>query len=144
MNRWEFAQQTLPEQAGRATWTCTRVESWDGRGRVVVAWEGPDARSRPVRVPGPTSEDTAACSRFGQHLLAGTYWTAPSGARYYLAVGSRALTTVTARGPVSAAVRGQVLAVRTNATGQVRLTGTVPGSGELRGWGEEQRESGGS
>ncbi|MFB7545303.1 hypothetical protein ACFC0N_35995 [Streptomyces zaomyceticus] len=144
VNRWEFARQTLPEQAGRATWTCIRVESWDGRGRVEVAWEGPDARSRPVRVPGPTPEDTAACSRFGQHLLAGTYWTAPSGARYYLAAGSRALTTVTARGPVSAAVRGQVLAVRTDATGQVRLTGTVPGSGELRGWGEEQREPGGS
>ncbi|MFD4370698.1 hypothetical protein [Streptomyces sp. NPDC058486] len=138
VNRWEFAQQTLPERAGRATWTCTRAESWDGRARVTVAWEGPDPRSRPtpVRASGPPPPDTAACSRFGQHLLAGTYWTAPSGARYYLAAGSRALTTITARGPVSATVRGQILAVRTNATGQVRLTGSVPGSGELRGWGE--------
>ncbi|MBP2586992.1 DNA-directed RNA polymerase specialized sigma24 family protein [Streptomyces sp. PvR006] len=144
VNRWEFAQQTLPERAGRATWTCTRAESWDGRGRVAVAWEGPDARSRPVRVPGPAPEDTAACSRFGQHLLAGTYWTAPSGARYYLAAGSRAVTAITARGPVAATVRGPALAVRTNTTGSVRLTGTVPGSGELRGWGEEETDSGGS
>ncbi|WP_055602122.1 hypothetical protein, partial [Streptomyces aureus] len=144
VNRWEFARQTLPERAGRATWTCTRSENWDGRGRATVAWEGQDARSRPVRVPGPAPEDTAACSRFGQHLLAGTYWTAPSGTRYLLAAGSRAVTTVTARGPVSATVRGQVLAVRTNAAGQVRLTGTVPGSGELRGWGEPERGSGGS
>ncbi|MCX5231197.1 hypothetical protein [Streptomyces sp. NBC_00233] len=144
VNRWEFARQTLPERAGRATWTCTRAESWDGRGRVAVAWEGPDAHSRPVRVPGPAPEDTAACSRFGQHLLAGTYWTAPSGARYYLAGGSRAVTAITARGPVSATVRGQALAVRTDTADEVRLTGTVPGSGELRGWGEAERESGGS
>lgn len=148
VNRWEFAQQTLPERAGRATWTCTRAESWDGRGRVAVAWEGPDARSRPVPVPGPAPEDTAACSRFGQHLLAGTYWTAPSGARYYLAAGSRAVTAITARGPVSATVRGPVLAVRANTNGSVRLTGTVPGSGsgsgELRGWGEEETDPGGS
>ncbi|WP_079188227.1 hypothetical protein [Streptomyces sp. CB02009] len=146
VNRWEFAQQTLPERAGRAIWTCTRAESWDGRGRVAVAWEGPDARSRPVTVPGPEPEDTAACSRFGQHLLAGTYWTAPSGARYYLAAGSRAVTAITARGPVSATVRGPVLAVRANTTGSVRLTGTVPGSGsgELRGWGEEEMNPGGS
>ncbi|MFK4197188.1 hypothetical protein ACI2LO_34680, partial [Streptomyces sp. NPDC033754] len=64
-------------------------------------------------------------------------------ARYFLAAGSRALTSVTARGPVSATARGQVLAVRTNAGGQVRLTGTLPGSGELRGWGEEHGGPGG-
>ncbi|WP_314614074.1 hypothetical protein [Streptomyces stackebrandtii] len=146
VNRWEFARQTLPERAGRATWTCTRAEGWDGRARVAVAWEGSSASARPtpVPVPGRPPADTAACSRFGQHLLAGTYWTAPSGARYFLAAGSRALTTVTARGPVSATARGQVLAVRTNAGGQVRLTGTLPGSGELRGWGEEHGGPGGS
>ncbi|MFE9044765.1 hypothetical protein ACFYOG_28170 [Streptomyces sp. NPDC007818] len=145
VNRWEFARQALPEGAGLATWTCTRAERWDGRARVEVAWERPDARSRPtpVRAPGPPPPDTAACSRFGQHLLAGTYWTAPSGARYYLAAGSRALTAITARGPVSATVRGRVLAVRTHADGPVRLTGAVPGSGELRGWGEPERAPGG-
>ncbi|MFD2009512.1 hypothetical protein [Streptomyces narbonensis] len=140
VNRWEFAQQTLPERAGRATWTCTRAENWDGRARVTVAWEGPDTRTgpTPVRPPGTQAAHTAACSRFGQHVLAGTYWTAPSGARYYLAAGSRALTTVTARGPVSATVRGRVLAVRTNAAGPVRLTGRLPGTADLRGWGETE------
>ncbi|MGW2302598.1 hypothetical protein [Streptomyces sp. NPDC001809] len=144
VNRWEFARQALPERAGPATWTCTRADLWNGRGRVTVAWEGPDPRGRPVRVPGPTSEDTAACSRFGQHLLAGAYWTAPSGARYYLAAGSRALTAVTADGPVSASVRGRFLAVRTDAAGPVRLTGTMPGSDGLPGWGEPETESGDS
>ncbi|MFF8835618.1 hypothetical protein [Streptomyces sp. NPDC015130] len=146
VNRWEFAQQTLPERAGRATWTCTRAENWDGRARVEVAREDQDARIRPtpVRSPGPRPLYTAECSRFGQHVLAGAYWTAPSGARYYLAAGSRALTTVTARGPVAATVRGRVLAVRTNATGPVHLTGTVPGgAGELRGWGEVEEGPGG-
>lgn len=144
VNRWEFAQQALPEGAGRATWTCTRAEGWDGRARVAVAWEGPGRSTWPtqVRVPGRAPADTAACSRFGQHLLAGTYWTAPSGARYFLAAGSRALTAVTARGPVSATARGPVLAVRTNASGRVRLTGTVPGSGEIGGWGEETGSGG--
>lgn len=144
VNRWEFAQQTLPERAGRATWTCTRAENWDGRARVTVAWEGPDRRSgpAPVRPAGTRPAHTAACSRFGQHVLAGAYWTAPSGARYYLAAGSRALTAVTARGPVSATVRGRVLALRTNAAGPVRLTGTLPGSAELRGWGEAEEGSG--
>ncbi|MGW6536883.1 hypothetical protein ACWGBV_23120 [Streptomyces sp. NPDC055051] len=146
VNRWEFAQQDLPERAGRATWTCTRAEGWDGRARVEVAWERPGAGDRPTPVPasGPPPSDTAACSRFGQHLLAGAYWTAPSGARYYLAAGSRALTAITARGPVSATARGQTLAVRTDAEGRVRLTGTVPGPDELPGWGEPERVSDGS
>ncbi|MDV5143738.1 hypothetical protein R1T08_05480 [Streptomyces sp. SBC-4] len=78
VNRWEFAQQTLPERAGRATWTCTRAESWDGRARVAVAWEGPDARSRPtpVRVPArrPRTRRRAAAS-------AGTCWRGRIGRR---------------------------------------------------------------
>ncbi|MFI8288272.1 hypothetical protein ACIGBL_03905 [Streptomyces sp. NPDC085614] len=135
VNRWEFARQQLPEGAGAATWTCTRADSWTGHGRVDVAFEDPAGRARPVAGTAPRGADTAACGRFGQHLLAGTYWTAPSGAGYYLAAGSRRLTGVAAEGAVSAAVRGPVLAVRTSARGPVRLTGRLSDGGELRGWG---------
>ncbi|MEV4947049.1 hypothetical protein [Streptomyces sp. NPDC053755] len=136
VNRWEFAEHPLPGGVGRATWTCTRAEDGEGRARVSVAVEATSGTTRPVPGPVPEPTDTAACSRFGQHVLAGTYWTAPSGARHYLAAGSRRLTGVTARGAVSASVRGPLLAVRTTAEGPVRLTGTVPGAGEVRGWGE--------
>ncbi|MEU4266824.1 hypothetical protein [Streptomyces sp. NPDC026092] len=135
VNRWEFAQQSLPEQRGRATWTCLRAENWEGRGRVAVAMEEPSGARHAVPGPSPVPADTAACSRFGQHVLAGTYWVAPSGARHYLAAGSRRLTSVTAGGAVSATARGPLLAVRATTNGPVTLTGTVPGSGELRGWG---------
>ncbi|MGW7433512.1 hypothetical protein ACWGIN_28720 [Streptomyces sp. NPDC054861] len=138
VNRWEFAVQPLPGNAGRATWTCTRAEDWAGRARVAVALEAPTGTTRPVPGPTPSPPDTAACGRFGQHLLAGTYWTAPSGTRYYLAAGSRRLTAVTARGAVSATGRGPLLVVPTTADGPVRLTGRLADDGELRGWGEPE------
>ncbi|MEU8523848.1 hypothetical protein [Streptomyces sp. NPDC048577] len=135
VNRWEFARQSLPERAGAATWTCVRADTWAGRGRVTVALEEPTGRNRPVTGTPPPTGDTAACGRFGQHLLAGTYWTAPSGVRYYLAAGSRHLTAVTVRGAVSATARGPALAVRSGADGPVRLTGRLSDGAELRGRG---------
>ncbi|MFJ3583343.1 hypothetical protein ACIPPS_14065 [Streptomyces sp. NPDC090127] len=140
VNRWEFARQSLPERGGTADWTCLRAENWEGRARVTVAVDVPSGAALPVPGPRPEPADTAACGRFGQHMLAGTYWTAPSGARYYLAAGSRRLTSITVRGALSATARGPALAVRTDGDGDepIRLTGTPAGDGdELRGWGEE-------
>lgn len=136
VNRWEFARQSLPEKSGSATWTCLRAENWQGRARVTVALEPATGAGLPLRGPRPAPADTAACGRFGQHMLAGTFWTAPSGARYYLAAGSRHLTSVTVGGAVSATSRGPVLAVRAAGDGPVRLTGTLREAGELQGWGE--------
>ncbi|MFC8269954.1 hypothetical protein ACFUIZ_30170 [Streptomyces cinereoruber] len=130
VNRWEYAEQLLPDRAGRALWVCSRVETWEGSGRAAVSFEAPGGTA-----PRPVAElrDTAACGRFGQHVLAGTYWTAPSGARYLLAAGSRRLTGVTAGGAVTAAARGPFLAVRTTAEGPVRLTGRLPDGSALPG-----------
>ncbi|MFC8016075.1 hypothetical protein ACFUR9_38625, partial [Streptomyces cinereoruber] len=111
-------------------WVCSRVETWEGSGRAAVSFEAPGGTA-----PRPVAElrDTAACGRFGQHVLAGTYWTAPSGARYLFAAGSRRLTGVTAGGAVTAAARGPFLAVRTTAEGPVRLTGRLPDGSALPG-----------
>ncbi|MFE6224840.1 hypothetical protein [Streptomyces sp. NPDC057854] len=133
VNRWEFAAQELPERAGRALWTCLRAETWEGTGRVDVLLE------TPARVPAPprplvTVPDTAACGRFGQHVLAGGPWTAPSGTRYLLAAGSRHVTAITAGGAVRAHARGRLLAVRSAAEGAVVLDGRLAGGGVLRGW----------
>ncbi|MDX2296029.1 MULTISPECIES: hypothetical protein [Streptomyces] len=133
VNRWEFAAQELPERAGRALWACVRAETWEGTGRADVLLE------TPVRPPGPARPlasvpDTAACGRFGQHVLAGGPWTAPSGTRYLLAAGSRHVVGITAGGAVRAHARGAVLAVRSAAEGVVVLDGRLADGGVLRGW----------
>ncbi|MFE0701079.1 hypothetical protein [Streptomyces sp. NPDC058872] len=129
VNRWEFAAQDLPGRAGRALWVCSRADTWEGRGRADVSLELP-GRSVPVT----TVRNTAACGRFGQDVLAGTFWAAPTGTRYLLAAGSRRVTEITADAPVSADVRGRVLAVRADAMTPVRLTGRLPDGSPLPGW----------
>ncbi|MER7910718.1 hypothetical protein [Streptomyces sp. NPDC096068] len=130
VNRWEYAEQTLPERAGRARWVCSRVDTWEGSGRVAVSFEAPGGTA-----PRPVAElrDTAACGRFGQHVLAGTYWTARSGTRYLLAAGSRRLTGVTAGGAVTATARGPFLTARATGDGPVRLTGRLSDGSALTG-----------
>ncbi|MFH9725310.1 hypothetical protein ACH4M4_20430 [Streptomyces sp. NPDC017254] len=135
VNRWQFARQLLPEGAGLATWTCARAETWRGRARVTVTLDGPDGTVTALPGPARTPTDTAMCSRFGQDIAAGTYWQAPSGARYYLAAGSRRLTALAAEGAVEATAKGPAMAVRTDAGGGVRLTGTLIDGGRLPGWG---------
>ncbi|MFE5830053.1 hypothetical protein ACFQ8W_07345 [Streptomyces sp. NPDC056508] len=131
VNRWEYAEQPLPERAGRALWVCSRAETWEGSGRAAVSFEAPGGPA-----PRPVTElrDTAACGRFGQHVLAGVYWTAPSGTRYLLAAGSRRLTGVTAGGAVAATARGPFLTARAVAEGPVRLTGRLPDGSALPGF----------
>ncbi|MFC8172724.1 hypothetical protein [Streptomyces sp. NPDC057325] len=131
VNRWEYAEQPLPERAGRALWVCSRVETWEGSGRASVSFEAPGG---PAPRPVADLRDTAACGRFGQHVLAGAYWTAPSGTRYLLAAGSRRLTGVTAGGAVTATARGPFLAARAAAEGPARLMGRLPEGSVLPGF----------
>ncbi|MFI1655980.1 hypothetical protein ACH4ZU_13855 [Streptomyces sp. NPDC020472] len=138
VNRWEFAAQPLPEGAGRALWVCARADTWEGRGRADVTLEAA-GRSVPVT----TVRNTGACGRFGQDVLAGTVWSAPSGARHLLAAGSRRVVGVTAAGAVDAAARGPVLAARAGAAGRVRLTGRLVDGSSLPGWTARTGEGGG-
>ncbi|WP_327722065.1 hypothetical protein OG381_46740 [Streptomyces sp. NBC_00490] len=75
VNAWDFAEQDLPEGGSRAVWTCMRESSWRGPGyvRVTLRVAADGAKARPVsRV-----RSTALCSRFGQHIVAGTVWHSP-------------------------------------------------------------------
>lgn len=107
VNVWDFAGSELPDGAGRAVWTCTRASGWAGPGDVLVQLRLPAGPPQDVA----RSRDTAACGRFGQHLLAGTRWRSPADRWYLLAAGSREVVGITAAGAVRAEAAGRTLAV---------------------------------
>ncbi|MGP3690463.1 hypothetical protein ACTVZO_38195 [Streptomyces sp. IBSNAI002] len=107
VNLWDFARADLPEGAGQGLWSCVRATHWTGRGDVVVRLRPPGG-GQPVtaaKVPA-----TAACGRFGQHVLAAAVWRAPSGRAYQLAAGSREVSDITASGSVRARATGRTFA----------------------------------
>ncbi|MGW7070597.1 hypothetical protein ACWGII_31080 [Streptomyces sp. NPDC054855] len=126
VNQWEFAEQDLPERGGRAVWSCTRASTWRGPGDVLVQFRTSTASpTAPAKVVG-RARSTAACSRFGQHIVAGAPWTAPSGRHYLLAAGSREVEGIEVTGDVEATERGRTLAVKApknpDTTVRARLT----------------------
>ncbi|MEU3059342.1 hypothetical protein [Streptomyces subrutilus] len=106
VNVWDFADSQLPEGAGRAVWSCTRASGWAGPGDVLVQLRPPAGPSLDVA----RARSTAACGRFGQHLLAGTRWRSPAGRWYLLAAGSREVAAISAAGAVRAEAAGRSLA----------------------------------
>ncbi|MGA4545724.1 hypothetical protein ACPA54_37630 [Uniformispora flossi] len=130
---WDFAEQTLPEAAGRATWECVRADTWRGPGSAAVVFRGPgEAEPEPLS----RADDTALCSRFGQRIVAGRRWQAPSGRRYFLAAASRGITHIDATGALKAAADGTVLATPLpagGAPGVVELTAKAPEGEAVRG-----------
>ncbi|MFE3996979.1 hypothetical protein ACFXPW_35610 [Streptomyces goshikiensis] len=128
VNIWEFASSELPDGGGRAVWSCTRTSSWAGPGDVLVRLSPAAGPPQDVaRAP-----DTAACGRFGQHLLAGTRWRSPAGRWYLLAAGSREVTGITASGAVRAEVRGRTLAAPAGPeAAAVELTGRLASGGRV-------------
>ncbi|MFD4632480.1 hypothetical protein ACFVYR_30005 [Streptomyces sp. NPDC058284] len=112
VNQWDFAEQELPEDGGRAVWSCTRAATWRGTGSVLLQFRtSAGSATAPAKVVG-RARSTAACSRFGQHVVASTRWTARSGHRFLLAAGSREVTRISVTGTVDAEKRGRLLAVR--------------------------------
>ncbi|WP_329017258.1 hypothetical protein [Streptomyces sp. NBC_01601] len=107
VNTWDFAEQDLPDGGGHAVWTCERADTWRGPGNITVLLRRPGGKAQVVtRV-----RATAACSRFGQHVVARTHWKSPRGHWYVLAAGSRAVTSLSLTGDVTAARSGHTLAV---------------------------------
>ncbi|MFF4453380.1 hypothetical protein [Streptomyces goshikiensis] len=128
VNIWEFASSELPDGGGRAVWSCTRASSWAGPGDVLVRLS--PAAGPPQDVA--TARATAACGRFGRHLLAGTRWRSPAGHWYLLAAGSREVAGITASGAVRAEARGQTLAAPAGPEGAaVALTGRLASGGRV-------------
>ncbi|MEU6486581.1 hypothetical protein [Streptomyces sp. NPDC046887] len=123
VNDWVYARQTLPDRAGAAAWVCTRADTWRGPGSVRVQFQPPaTGRPRPGTVVAER-QSTAACSRFGQHVVAGTRWRSPRGPWYALAAGSRHIVRIRLSGGVSTEARGPVAAVRAAPGAPVRVTG---------------------
>ncbi|MEW1776720.1 hypothetical protein [Streptomyces sp. NPDC086777] len=111
VNAWDFAEQELPDGGGRAVWTCARADSWSGPGDVTVGLRtSRDTPAEPVRTVA-RARSTAACSRFGRHVVAATGWRSPRGHWFVLAAGSRAVTALRVTGDVSAARGGRTLAL---------------------------------
>ncbi|MFF4098955.1 hypothetical protein [Streptomyces sp. NPDC001903] len=107
VNLWDFAVTELPETAGRAVWSCTRATHWTGRGDVQIRLRPPTGAALAVA----RARSTAACGRFGQHVLAATVWRAPSGRGYQLGAGSREVAEITATGSLHTRTPGRTLSV---------------------------------
>ncbi|MER5437997.1 hypothetical protein [Streptomyces sp. NPDC002790] len=120
VNAWDYAEQQLPKDAGRAVWSCVRASTWRGPGDVAVLLRTPGAAAEPAQLVG-RARATAACSRFGQHVVAETRWRSPGGGWYLLAAGSRAVTRIEASGAATASQKGRTLAVRAPEHGTVRV-----------------------
>ncbi|MEV4876969.1 hypothetical protein [Streptomyces cyaneofuscatus] len=131
VNNWAFAEQRLPEGGASAEWLCTRADTWRGPGRVLVQFLQPAASPTAPAAVVADRNDTALCSRFGQHILAGTRWKAASGRWYVLAAGSRAVDRIEATGQVRGAAGGPTLAVRAPRDASVELTAGLRGGGTL-------------
>ncbi|MGW1281655.1 hypothetical protein ACWD4V_32485 [Streptomyces tsukubensis] len=133
VNQWTFAEQPLPDGGGRAAWLCTRADTWSGPGRVLVRFQPPGRTQADPGTVVARARSTAACSRFGQHVLAGVRWRSPAGQEYLLAAGSRAVTGISASGAAVATARGTTLAAALpeDARGAVRLTARLREGGTL-------------
>lgn len=122
VNAWDFAEQELPEKAGHAVWACTRASTWRGPGAVRLVLRAPAASpSAPAEVVARAGS-TAACSRFGQHVVADVHWRSRAGHWYLLAAGSRAVTRIDVTGEVTARRPGRTLAVRAPRDSHPRVT----------------------
>ncbi|QDQ09827.1 hypothetical protein [Streptomyces spectabilis] len=132
VNLWDFAEQDLPERGGRAVWSCTRVSTWAGSGDIQVHLR-PPARSAtaPARLVA-RDRSTAACSRFGQHIVARAAWTTAAGRRYLLAAGSRDIRELTVTGDARATEDGNTLAVRVPKDAAVSVRGRTEDGANLR------------
>ncbi|MFD6920177.1 hypothetical protein ACFV99_08165 [Streptomyces sp. NPDC059944] len=123
VNAWQFAQQSLPDASGSATWVCTRADTWRGGGTRVLAQ---------FRTPGGTygavaakAENSPACGSRDPHVLAGVLWKSGAGSWYLLAAGTKDTASVAASGGVRGSAEGPLLAVRTKQGAQAQLKGTL-------------------
>ncbi|GAA3057274.1 hypothetical protein GCM10017562_22650 [Streptomyces roseofulvus] len=121
---WRFARQTLPEGAGRATWVCTRAETWRGTGSRVLAQFLPPDRKAPAALAS-RAQDAPACGPREPRVLAGALWQAPGGGWYVLAAGGPDVASVEVKGGVTARAEGAVLAAKAGAGVRAEVSATL-------------------
>ncbi|MEU0133008.1 hypothetical protein ABZ172_03040 [Streptomyces sp. NPDC006296] len=129
VNHWQFAVQPLPGTSSTADWVCSRADTWRGPGRALVQFVPPAAAGSARAEVVADRRDTALCSRFGQHVVAGTHWRSPAGEWYVLAAGSRAVRRVEVTGSVHGAAAGPTLAVRAPQDAPFRVTAALHDGG---------------
>ncbi|WP_393100227.1 hypothetical protein [Streptomyces sp. LN325] len=122
VNAWDFAEQELPERGGHAVWTCARASTWRGPGDVELVLRAPVSSASALAEVVGRARSTAACGRFGRHVVADVHWRARSGHWYLLAAGSRAVTRIDVTGEVTARQLGRTLAVRAPRDSRVRVS----------------------
>ncbi|MFJ8141353.1 hypothetical protein [Streptomyces sp. NPDC096013] len=121
VNNWDFAEQDLPDGGGHAVWTCARADTWRGAGDVTVSLRTSRyAPGEPARTVA-RAHATAACSRFGQHVVVASGWRSPNGHWYALAAGSRAVTRLAVSGDVTVTKQARTLAVPAPRTPRVTV-----------------------
>ncbi|WP_346776997.1 hypothetical protein [Streptomyces sp. HNM0575] len=99
VNSWKFATQSLPGTAGSAYWTCTRGETWRGRGaRIFTAFRRPGTEPDEQAPVTSRAVDTPACGPREPYALSGALWKSDTGDRYLLAAGSRKVTGISVTG----------------------------------------------
>ncbi|MFF0183785.1 hypothetical protein [Streptomyces sp. NPDC005244] len=136
VNAWDFAEQDLPENGGHAVWACARAGTWRGPGDVRVLLRLPaSSPSAPAREVA-RARSTAACSRFGQHVVADAHWRSDAGHWYLLAAGSRAVTGIEVTGAVRARRDGRTLAVRAPEGARPNVTARLENGSSLAPVGE--------
>ncbi|WP_329266941.1 hypothetical protein [Streptomyces sp. NBC_01451] len=135
VNVWDFAEQELPDGGGRAVWSCARADGWRGSGEVTVSFRtSRDAAGAPARAVA-RAQATAACSRFGQHVVAARGWRSPKNRWFVLAAGSRAVVRLSVSGDVSAVKGARTLAVPASQEPRVVVRARLNTGEELGGIG---------
>ncbi|MFD8209099.1 hypothetical protein ACFV2S_22220 [Streptomyces sp. NPDC059695] len=124
VSAWPFARQPLPEGAGRATWVCTRAETWRGTGSRVLAQFLVPSPGVPAALAA-RSEGSPACGARDPRVLAGVLWRAPGGGWFVLAAGGGDFTSLETSGGVRGRSDGPLLAVRATAGARADLDGTL-------------------
>ncbi|WP_328746755.1 hypothetical protein OHT57_14290 [Streptomyces sp. NBC_00285] len=123
VNTWAYAAQQLPDASGTADWVCTRAETWQGGGELVLAQ---------FHTPGGTygavaakAQNVPSCGAKDPQVLAGVLWKSGAGSWYLLAAGSRGTSSISATGGVRATADGHLLAARVKQGAQAELKGTL-------------------
>ncbi|MCH6159985.1 hypothetical protein [Streptomyces marispadix] len=99
VNSWQFATQSLPGGAGSVVWSCTRGETWRGRGaRVLTGFRQPGTEPGEQSTFTSRAVDTPACGPREPHALSGGLWKSRAGEWYVLAAGSRKVTAISVSG----------------------------------------------
>ncbi|MDT0307559.1 hypothetical protein RM780_11365 [Streptomyces sp. DSM 44917] len=132
VNAWEFAEQNLPDGAGRAQWVCSRAETWRGVGsRTFAQFLPPPARPGEPAVVTAVAEDATACGPRDPAVLSGVVWRSPARSWYLVAAASEPATGITAHGDVTGETTGRTLTLPAKEGDQPHLTAHRADGGDL-------------